>query len=67
MTAIFWIAILITCAASIGVAYLVAADFWRDQSPSSRERAASIARDAHDAAERLTALYHQALRDIRRR
>lgn len=67
MTAIFWIAILIACAASIGVAYLVAVDFWRDRSPSSRERAANIARDAHDAAGRLTALYHQALKDMRRR
>ncbi|MFW0768909.1 hypothetical protein ACLRGH_02630 [Arthrobacter koreensis] len=67
MTAIFWIAILITCAASIGVAYLVAADFWRDQSSSSRERVANVTREAHDAAGRLTALYQQALKDMRRR
>lgn len=67
MTPILWISILITCAASIGVAYLVAADFWRDRSPSSRERAANIAREAHDAAGRLTTLYHQALKDMRRR
>lgn len=67
MTAIFWIAILITCAASIGVAYLVAAEFWRDRSPSSRDRVANITKEAHDTAGRLTALYRQALKDMRRR
>lgn len=67
MTVIFWIAILITCAASIGVAYLVAADFWRDRSVSSRDRIASITSEAHDAAGRLAALYRQALKDMHRR
>jgi hypothetical protein len=67
MTAILWITILITCAASIAVAYLVAADFWRDRSPSSQDRIASITRDAHNADGRLRAMYHQALKDIRRR
>ncbi|MHA7141052.1 hypothetical protein ACX80T_05930 [Arthrobacter sp. Sr33] len=66
MTAILWIAILITCAASIAVAYLVAVDFWRDRSPSSRDRVADITREAHDVTRRLAALYHQALKDMRR-
>jgi hypothetical protein len=66
MTTIFWITILITCATSIGIAYLVAADFWRDRSSSSRDRVANTTREGHDAAERLRALYQQALKDMRR-
>lgn len=66
MTAILWIAILITCAASIAVAYLVAADFWRDRSSSSQDHIARITRDAHNADGRLRAMYQQALKDLRR-
>ncbi|PVE17443.1 hypothetical protein [Arthrobacter sp. Bz4] len=67
MTAILWIAIMITCAASIAAAYLVVADFWRDRTPSSRGQISDITEDAHQTVSRLDAAYRQALRDIRRR
>jgi hypothetical protein len=66
MTAIFWIAIMITCAASITAAYLVAVDFWYDRSPSTRDQAANMKRDAHEAAIRLDVAYRRAMQDMRR-
>ncbi|MDQ0212886.1 hypothetical protein [Arthrobacter bambusae] len=66
MISIFSIAILIACAASITVAYLVAADFWRHRSVSSQDRIISITRDAHETAGRLMTLYQKALKDMRR-
>lgn len=67
MTAILWIAVLITCAALITAAYLVVADFWRDRTPHSRDQIFDITEDAHETVSRLDAAYEQALRDIRRR
>lgn len=67
MTAIFWIAIMITCAASIAAAYLVVADYWRDRTPHSRDQIFGITQDARETVSRLDAAYQQALRDLRRR
>ncbi|QHK19846.1 hypothetical protein GU243_08965 [Pseudarthrobacter psychrotolerans] len=67
MTAIFWIAIMITCAASIAAAYLVVADYWRDRTGRSRDQIVDITENAHETAGRLDAAYQQALRDMRRR
>jgi hypothetical protein len=67
MTAIFWIAIMITCAASIAAAYLVVADYWRDRTPHSRDQISAITQDAQETLSRLDTAYQQALRDLRRR
>lgn len=67
MTAIFWIAIMITCAASIAAAYLVVADYWRDRTPHSRDQISAITQDVQETLSRLDAAYQQALRDLRRR
>ncbi|MDZ4351239.1 MAG: hypothetical protein U1B81_01240 [Arthrobacter sp.] len=67
MTVIFWIAILVTCAASIAAAYIVVADFWRDRTPHFPDQISDITQDAHETAGRLDAAYQQALRDMRRR
>lgn len=67
MTAIFWIAIMITCAASIAAAYLVVAEYWRDRTAHSRGQIFGITEDAHETVSRFDAAYQQALRDMRRR
>ena len=67
MTAIFWIAIMITCAASIAAAYLVVADYWRDRTPHSRDQIVDITENADETVSRIDAAYQQALRDMRRR
>jgi len=67
MTVVFWIAVMITCAASITAAYLVVADFWRDRTQSSRDQISDITQDAHETVSRLDAAYQQALRELRRR
>lgn len=67
MTAIFWIAIVITCAASITAAYLVVADYWRDRSVSTRDRITNVTRDAQESVNRIEAAYRQAMQDMRRR
>ncbi|WP_434615632.1 hypothetical protein [Arthrobacter sp. A5] len=67
MTAIFWIAIMITCAASIAAAYLVVADYWRDRMAQSQDQIFGITEDSHETVSRLDAAYQQALRDMRRR
>ncbi|WP_284979496.1 hypothetical protein [Arthrobacter sp. fls2-241-R2A-200] len=66
MTALFWIAIVITCAASIAAAYLVVADYWRDRSASTRDRITNVTRDAHESVNRLEAAYRRAMHDMRR-
>lgn len=67
MTAILWIAIMITCAASIAAAYLVVAEYWRDRTAHSRDQIFDITEDAHETVSRLDAAYQQALRDMRGR
>jgi hypothetical protein len=67
MTVILWIAVLITCAASIAAAYLVVADYWRDRPVSSRDRITNVTRGAHESVNRLEAAYRRAMQDMRRR
>lgn len=67
MTIIFWIAIMITCAASVAAAYLVVAEYWRDRTAYSRDQISDITQDAHETVSRLDAAYQQALREMHRR
>lgn len=67
MTAIFWIVIVITCAASISAAYLVVADYWRDRPVSTRDRITDVTRGARESVNRIEAAYRQAIQDMRRR